>query len=222
MVQHDAFGAVPVQYSVTRLPDDPDGQVAATIGQMRRYAREDAGTPEIQREIRTALRQYPGVPAYDAVFHHVKSKTSFRNDVDIVNPILSRMGGLGGDDVVETLIRPRDMAVMPSRMGDCDDYSMYGASMLLGMGYTPHDVMFVTVAADPQAPGNFSHVYLAVFDDERKIPLDISHGQYAGWEVPRDRVSRREEWSLANPIETAALLVAAAYGAWRLMRGGRG
>jgi hypothetical protein len=54
---------------------------------------------------------------------------------------------------------------------------------------------FVTVAANPNEPEIFSHVYLyAVLPDGSRLPLDASHGDYPGWQVPSAHVSRRQVW----------------------------
>jgi hypothetical protein len=68
------------------------------------------------------------------------------------------------------------------------------------------DVQFVTVAADPREPGVLSHIY-TVIDG---VPCDASHGPFAGWEVPREHVTRRELWgsSPSTPLWILAAAVA--------------
>jgi hypothetical protein len=218
LVHHPAFGSAPVQYQVTELPDDPDGQVAATIGLMRQYAKEDAGSPEVQSALRQALRAYPGVSPVEAIFRWTKARTTFQNDIDIVSRIAGGLKGVGNSPIIETLVRPRDLVVMTQPTEDCDGHAMFGASMLMAAGVPPSDIWFVTVAADPTDPSQFSHVYLAVSLSGLRVPLDISHGQYPGWEVPAHRVYRKEEWSLTSPWESLVFLGIAAYGVSRIYR----
>jgi len=217
LIQHPSFGSQPVKYDVTYLPDDPDGQVAITINRMRQYAREDAGSPEIQRELRNALRSYPQLSPLEAIFRWGKTHTRFLNDVDIVTPIAGGLKGVGNHPIIETLVRPRDLVIMAQPTEDCDGHAMYGASMLMAAGVPPSDIWFVTVAADPADPTQFSHVYLAAMLNGVRVPIDISHGDYPGWEVPAARRYRVAEWSLNSPMESLLLFGVAAYGAYKIL-----
>jgi hypothetical protein len=96
--------------------------------------------------------------------------------------------------------------------GDCDDYSMFVASVARAID-PDADVQFVCVAAEPAAPGVLSHIYCKV----NGVPVDASHGLYPGWEVPQSAVSRRVEYSLSLALPLMTL--AAAVAAW-LMFGG--
>lgn len=187
LIHHPGFGGS-VRYSPTVLSEDPDEQVSQTVALMWQYAVEDSTAPSIQEEARQALAAYPGATPEEAVWYWVKSRMGFVPDEATAAP-------LGLDTpVVEVLIRPVDMAAMCNgsgcrRAGDCDDFSMYGAALLMALG---RQVSFVTVAADPSAPDRFSHVYLASYVDGHRVPLDISHGPYPGWETPN--YTRRKEW----------------------------
>jgi transglutaminase-like putative cysteine protease len=205
LIHHPGFGAV-IRYEVTELPDDPAGQVAQTISLMGRYATEDASSPEITRDLQQALASGPGLPPEQAIFNYVKNRVRFVGDNVTASPFQVNTT----IPIVETLVRPRDLSVMCSgggqcsRAGDCDDFSMYGASLLLALG---RDVRFVTVAADPSQPGIYSHVYVVVYrEDGTRLPMDLSHGPYPGWEV--QQVTRREEWSMNGGVNT--VLVAGA------------
>lgn len=204
LIQHPGFGGS-VTYSPFLLSDDPDQQVSETIALMRQYAVEDSTAPLIQQEARGALVASPGATPEQAVFGWVKGRTSFLPDEATAAPISVPTD----TPVVEVLIRPVDLAAMCTgggcqRAGDCDDFSMYGAALLLALG---RQVSFVTVAADPMAPGRFSHVYLASYANGQRVPLDISHGPYVGWETPN--YTRRQEWP-TNDAPWLALLAAAA------------
>jgi hypothetical protein len=199
-IYHPAFQA-DVQAAVEVLPDDPDAQVAHVISRMAQYVREDASDADVMQDAAQAVQ---GDPIAD-VFWHVKQKLSFLRDEALADPILSSLDS--PHPVAEILIRPRDMAVMCAdgscqRMGDCDDYVMYGAALLKALGYDPR---FVTIAADGADRRRFSHVYLVVYGpDGSRIPLDISHGAYPGWEAPN--FYRKKEWPIgAGGLESFLL-----------------
>ena len=217
-MNHPGFGG-PIRYEVTELPDDADGQVQQTIQLMGKYAREDATSPEVQRDAASLLRLYPNTDPESAVFQWVKGRVGFVPD-NITTASLQSQTNI---PIVEALIRPRDLSVMCggggncSRAGDCDDFSMYGASLLIALG---KDVRFVTVAANPSQPDAFSHVYLVVYrENGERMPLDLSHGPYPGWEV--EGVYRREEWGvdggLGKILVAAGVLIGARY-LWQASR----
>src|ERR1035437_2766072 len=83
--------------------------------------------------------------------------------------------------------------------GDCAIFSECVAAFLTVFG-VPYE--FVTVAVNPNEPTIFSHVYLyGVMPDGSRLPLDASHGQYPGWQVPSAHVSRRQVWDASgNPV----------------------
>lgn len=207
-INHPAFGNVNVEE--TLLPDDPDGQVAATIAMMRRYAVEDSASPAVIADAQEAVggsgdgltqRRKAAL-----VFHYVRNRLSFVEDTALSAP--TGLERPGDPPIVEVLVRPRDMSVMGKgsgqrRLGDCDDYSMYVASLLLALGVRSS---FVTVAADGREPRRFSHVYVAAYPDGERLAIDASHGSYPGWET--SNVYRVQEW----PVEDGSgmLLLAAA------------
>lgn len=220
MIEHPDLGAV--RYSMERLPDDADGQVEHTIGLMRRYALEDASTPDLHADLMAAVGGKPSsmsqAEVASRVFDYVKRKIQFVNDDRLAAPWASE-----GMDVIEVLVRPLDMSRHTQaalRMGDCDDFSSYTAALLTAAGV---DNSFVTVAADPIAPGMFSHVYVAAYPDGVRVPLDTSHGPYAGWETPN--YSRRKEWPVlgtwtgegqsGSPLALILMFGAAAYACTR-------
>jgi len=213
LIPHHGYGGS-VNYSALPLSDDPDTQVEQTIALMREYAVEDSATPLIQTEARQALAARPNATPEEAVFGWVRNRTSFRADEATAAPI----AGYFEAPIVEVLTRPVDLAAMCTRSGcrragDCDDYSMYGAALLLALG---RQVSYVTVAADPMAPDRFSHVYLASYADGTRVPLDISHGPYAGWETPN--YSRRQEWPVNGSASLLMLIAAGAAAAYFLRK----
>lgn len=199
--------------------DDPDEQVADTIGLMSRYVREDAYSAEVLAAAEEAAP--PGDDPLDGVFRYVKGLIRFQSDETTAKPLESRLVkmGLGEFPVVEVLIRPRDMLTWRrdtghGQVGDCDDFVMLTAALLLAKGI---DVSFVTVAADPRQPTQYSHVYVAAYPaGGGRVAMDTSHGDYAGWEV-QDRVTRRTEWPIRagyRGILLAGLVILALVANW--------
>ena len=198
--------------------DDPDEQVETTINMMARYVREDASSSEVQAEAEVAAP--PDTDPIEGIFQYVKRLIRFQSDERTAEPLESHLAqiGLGDYPVIEVLIRPRDMVTWRSdtgtgQVGDCDDYAMLTAALLIALGIDAH---FVTVAADPRQPGMYSHVYVAAYQQGKRIPLDTSHGEYAGWEVSRN-VTRRQEWPIKTGyrgIIIAGLLIWALLASW--------
>ncbi len=149
-------------------------QTAATLQTMAALTREDSTSPAIQAiaaQIATTATTASQKAA--AVFAWVKSRVQFVSDESLVSGLLDRA------EEREVLIRPVDLLAMNQPRGDCDDFSMLTAALLLALGVP---AFFKTVAAgrDPQT---FSHVYVVALADGQLMPLDTSHGPRAGWEV---------------------------------------
>ena len=223
-IYHPDLGRT-VNYSVQEVPEDADGQVAAVIGLMTEYARADATSPEIADDLASVAlhpqKDYSDLPQaeanertwIDSIWWHVKGRVSrFATDEETAAPIQPEFGD---SPIVETLIRPRDMALYCGEgncQGDCDDYSMYLAALLTACGIK---CAFVTVAADETDRNWFSHVYVAAYTGSGvRIPLDASHGEYPGWEVAR--YWRLEEWPVSASARFLPYIVAAAFAAWCL------
>lgn len=195
------------------VPDDPDQQVSQVIGMMRRYVEEDFNTPQIHRAVLEA--RLSGDPLYDT-FRAVKQQMQFVQDETTVQSVQAETQL----PVVEALIRPRDMAVLSHKRGDCDDFCTYGAALLTAQQVP---VSFVTVAADPGMPDVWSHVYLVAYPESgpyrgQRVPMDMSHGPYVGWET--GRVFKRQEWPVMARLQLLSLGVMAyvAYLTWKLVR----
>lgn len=206
---HPALGQ-DVNYSIQEVPEGGDGQTAAVIGIMSDYAVADSSSPEIQRDAAQAIAECAGCSAAEAVFWFVKKRLQFVRDEETVQPF---QGAAGGGTLVEALIRPRDMSTLTNtRLGDCDDFSMYTASLLLALGVP---ASFVTVAASP-GNNDFSHVYVAAYQNGVRVPLDTSHGDRPGWETPN--AHRIQEWEVGGVGVILPLVVTLAIGAWLLCR----
>ena len=208
---HPAFGAA-VNYTLTRLPDNPDRQVAATVAQIVAYIKEDAQHPRIQEIARSCYRLGGGDPVL-GVWKHVK-QIRFEQDWDTAQ-------ALAVDDprkpnVIEVLIRPIDQAGQIDRgnaIGDCDCFQLYGLCLLTALGIP---AALVTVAADSDRPKEYSHVYGAAYPNGQRLPLDFSHGPHPGWEC--NHLGKIREWPIDEGPSLlfggAAILAIAAASYW--------
>lgn len=203
-VDHPILGRV--RYSVTVVPDAGDLQTASVIQLMGRYAVEDSAAPEIIQAVEEAKAENPNASPEEQVFEFVRTRVRFVHDEATALPLQTWYA----DPIVEALIRPKDLlALRPFAQGDCDDFSMLVAAMLMAQGI---DVSYVTIAVDPADPGQFSHVYVVSHRDGQRIPVDASHGYYAGWEA--ESWYRKQEWPIGRvdenqKIATGAVLAAA-------------
>jgi hypothetical protein len=199
---HPVYG--PVSYRVEDIGYDADGQVARTLGLMGERVREDRADPEFCAWARSAsvigaeFGELPDMEVIDRAYSHVKSAMTFQRD-EVTG---AGVGNYPAEEVVEVIIRPREMARLVAQgkgMGDCDDFTMYLAGILECFGIPTE---FCTVAADQRAPNNYSHVYLVSYPtDDRgirvRVPLDASHGEYPGWETA-NKFGRRTQWPVAT------------------------
>jgi hypothetical protein len=210
------------EYQITEISSDPDTQVSQVIGLMNDYATGDAKSGQIAADC--AGCRATGEPLSDTwnyLSRRVGSRgMQFQRDEITGAPVESLLPRW--QPVVETLIRPADLAMMPQPIGDCDDFASYGASHLLSNGVP---CSYATIAADPQYPGMFSHVYLVAYPKVgpyagMRVPMDLSHGWYLGWEHPG--AYRLKEWPLGT--HTSSLMIAGllAAGGYLLYKGARG
>jgi hypothetical protein len=98
------------------------------------------------------------------------------------------------DPVTKEAIRPTT-ELLELMAGDCDDINANLLPALLGtIGY---ETRFVTIAADPQHPDNFSHIYVEVFQDGAWYPLDAAHPGARFGTAPQS-FFKREWWSTVD------------------------
>jgi hypothetical protein len=123
------------------------------------------------------------------IFEYVRSSVTFVQDEDV----LTQEFGVRPDN--ELLIEPAVLLSMDKPRGDCDDFSMLTASLLLVVGLPAY---FVTVKADHRQPDRWSHVYVGtVLEDGTEYPLDCSHGPFAGWET--NQAINKQRWPVYMP-----------------------
>ena len=194
---HPDFAGV-INITVEPLSADPDTAVAQTIARMAQYVKADQ-LSEILRSIARPILDSSDSEqtAARACFEWIKAHVVFKKDSDTARPVLS------SPLTREVLIRPVDLVRMPRPAGDCDCQSMLMAALLGACGISS---CFVTVAADFTQPGVYSHVYVrALFSDGSSMPLDASHGYYAGWEVD-NFLGKRRDWSIDSMFISGASL----------------
>jgi Transglutaminase-like superfamily len=184
----------PVNVYRTQLSDDPETAVVQTIQHMAAFARADSESPAF-KQLAAQMRGSDLRDTCSRCWNWIRARVAFVSDRRLAEPIPD------SGDVSEVLIRPVDLIRMQYAEGDCDDFAMLGAALGRALGLP---VYFVTVAADPKAPDQFSHVYL----EFAGIPFDASHGPYMGWEV-QNRFGKRALWSVENGMPV-------------MRRGGRG
>jgi hypothetical protein len=181
---------------------DPDTATAQTIqimcGHVKR-ASQDEFVRAMARSAQAQFARLSGVSAADAqsiagaAFWWCKVFIKFVHHDFIIRQRLGETGHLQG------LISPEVLVRMDKPQGDCAIFSECVAAFLTVFGI-PFE--FVTAAVNPKEPEIFSHVYLyAVLPDGSRLPLDASHGDYPGRQVPSVHVSRRQVWDAdGNPV----------------------
>ena len=199
-MQHPSLGWV--LYNVRELSDDPDTQVAQTIDLMRQYATEDSQNPILTIDVYQAWQSGDPIAdtwAYLARYGGQRGMQFVRDEQTGIpfEDAPSRPGGWR--PLVEALIRPVDQCSLAQTQGDCDDFAMYAAAHLMARGVP---CSFATLAAED--PYLYSHVYLVAYPTSgpwagQRVAMDLSHGQYPGWEAP-NRFGKFREWPLRSGI----------------------
>lgn len=219
---HSQLGEV--KYRVQNLSWDPDTQVGQTLALMLERAAQDSADPWFKaRAVGLAGEGSEKSRAYSLYQHAWKKNGRIRFQRDEVTG--AGIGGYPEEEVIETSIRPLDMARYVDEgkgVGDCDDFSCYLAALLKANGI---GCAFVTVGADERVPTQFSHVYVVAYPvndagQVERLPLDASHGEYPGWEVPNQYGKYKEwpvwdrlAWLVGNAVGTAALALGIWWGA---------
>jgi hypothetical protein len=219
LMQHPTLGQV--RYSIAEVSDVPDEQVEATIDLMRQYVIEDAAGSEIQADTTRAIASggtgEPLSDTWEYLRRDGRRGMRFVRDESTGAPFEASQDFQPGGwrPVVETLMRPADQVLIATPQGDCDDFAMYGAAHLRAQGVP---VSFATVGADPREPEVYSHIYLVAYPETgpyagQRVPIDLSHGPYLGWEVPGAQNLKYREWPLQAGLGVFELgvIAAAAY-----------
>ena len=97
--------------------------------------------------------------------------------------------------VDQTLIEPTAVLAMPEPIGDCPQFSMLAAAMLRVCCINS---LFVTIAAEPKFPDQWSHIYNTVeVRPGRFLPFDSSNGPEPGAEFAKP--FKRRVWPRVKP-----------------------
>jgi hypothetical protein len=144
---------------------------------MKLFTLEDSRSPIVQRAAQQAIASQGSPSALaqvGAVWAWIRRHVRLVSDAE-----LARLAGIEDPEEAEVLVRPVDILNMPQPMGDCDCQAMLGAAMLAALEIPSE---FVTIAAAPDDPDRYSHVYvLAQLPGGRQVPLDFSHAPGPGW-----------------------------------------
>jgi hypothetical protein len=191
----DTWGQPITVLSERTNPFNNDVSTAATVRVMGRLARVYAGDPQVMYATGEALST--GVrsqrDAASAIFYWIRGNISFIEDEQLM---YEELGIQPKHLDKELLIVPPVLLSMPRPMGDCDDFSLLMASMLLCAGIQPY---FVTVAADAEEPERFSHIYVCacLMDEGTHLCLDAGN-RFAmvppGWES--SKITRKAIWAV--------------------------
>lgn len=189
-----SYWGSPVTLAVTPTsPTDNQLSTITTIHAMITLARDSARYPQINSIVSSLVKSLPRHSSMrslvEKVFWWVRNHITFREDEDI---LIKELGYQ--DPYQELLISPIALLSMPHPEGDCDDFSMLLASLLIAARVP---VWYVAIAVDESQPDRWSHIYNKVFlqDEGVYLPLDASYGTYPGWETSR-KVFKKMEWSL--------------------------
>lgn len=186
--------SVSVQSTRTN-PWNNDVSTRDTIRIMGSLARQYAGDPHVIAATAQALsagaRTHRQIAS--AIFYWVRRNVRFVED----EQLMYQEFGIQPQYLdKELLIIPPLLLSMPEPMGDCDDFSLLLASMLLCAGLKPY---WVTVAADKNDLRKFSHIYVCVSlqDEGTHMCLDAGNRLQMvppGWE--ENKVTRKAIWPI--------------------------
>lgn len=184
--------SVSVQSARTN-PFNSDVSTRDTIQIMGRLAHRYAGDPYVVAATAQALSAGARTQREmaSAIFYWVRHNIRFVED----ETLMYEEFGIQPQHLdKELLIIPPLLLAMSEPMGDCDDFSLLLASMLLCAGLKPY---WVTVAADQNDLRKFSHIYVCVFleDENTHMCLDAGNRLPAvapGWE--ESKVTRKAIW----------------------------
>lgn len=164
-----------------------DAGVAQTIRLMRDVI--DAGVTD--PDVNTAaiqILQAAGVPNFDraAKAKAIYDRFSWPNFLYVEDPV----GPFGPKETIRTA-----RTLLRLSAGDCDDYTILIASLLGSIGIKTRAV---TVAADPSAPEEFSHIYPeAEIEPGKWIAMDAARPG-AQFGLPAQYYFRKRIWSFES------------------------
>jgi len=214
-VNHPVLGNVRAEY--TPVYGVGNDEVYATLELMRRYALEDSSTETIKLDAARVLRlvEVNGGPVAHSVWRYVRGQVKFVRDEDTA--VAGGMALDGDNPVIEILVRPVDMSGggVRARVGDCDDFSMWVASILVALKIP---CSYVVMAGDSRDASRFSHVYVAAYENGERVAVDASHGGTAGWESPNFLGLKEEHEVLGGVMSGVWVLALGAALGWLTLK----
>lgn len=163
---------------------DTERSTAQTVQEMCGHIRAAAGDPLVRA---VALEVVDGDPL-QSVWAWCKKNIRFVTDEEQLEKLLGRR------DELELLISPSVLMRARDRQGDCDDFTMMVCAMLRCLGITP---LIKTFKCHREEPWRWSHVCAAaLLPDGSVFPLDASHGEFCGWEVPKQDQFKTQLWDM--------------------------
>lgn len=185
---HPDFGHAAVIWEPRPTLED-EAFTAQTIERMTQYAAAASRSPMIRQVALLAAGNHTSQASQaGGVWKWIRDRVRFRTDEETARPIAA------DPENTEVLIPPEHLLRMERPAGDCDDFSMLAAAMLLALGIP---ASFRTVAADP-ATERYSHVYVIAHTAEGRLPLDCSHGRFPGWEVRA--LGKARDWRIEEQM----------------------
>jgi len=190
---HPDFGLATVTMEARPSMED-EAFTAQTIERMVEYAGAAATSPIVRQAALAAAAGFSSQASQaGAIWKWIRERIRFQTDEDTARPIAA------DPENTEVLIPPDHLLRMARPAGDCDDFSMLAAAMLMSLGIP---ASFRTVAADP-ASDRYSHVYVVAHTAEGRLPMDCSHGRFPGWEVRATGKAR--DWRIEETMGLGAI-----------------
>lgn len=181
---------------------NPDRATEQTIAVMIGHIdNEGANDPAVQAAAKAAAVTWRGGPLFPGdLFSPAALAESCwwaaKNAIKFVHHQSQLREWLNRADELQLLITPAALVRMRKPEGDCAIFTMLICAFLKCLG-VPYEI--VTAAVDPNDPELFSHVWpRAVMPDGTRISLDASHGEYPGWQVPKEHIFRLQVWDAAG------------------------
>jgi hypothetical protein len=172
------------------LPGTDEAVTAQSITLMQWLDDRDSESPAVFQAAWECAQTLPPNPSIeriaDAAYQWAHQHVRYVHEQDMAAPF-SHLDRFTYD---QTLIAPAALLAMPEPIGDCPDFSMLVASILDVFGIQSY---YKTIAADPNFPDLYSHVYIVVDTSQGRFhplrhtwyPEDASNAPLAGVEFAK-------------------------------------
>ena len=166
-----------------------------TVSEMCKHIRDCLKDPAIRFTALDAVSSLDGMrPTRQQVVEYIWRWC--KTNIEFVPDEVQLFTLLGRRDELELLISPSVMVRMKEKKGDCDCFVMTACALLLSLGVP---ALIKTFKCDRDEPWRWSHVCAAaVLEDGSICPVDASHGDYAGWQVPARDTFQSQLWDMSG------------------------